>query len=610
MKPKKDRAGEASFITPSVEALPKLFLEVPKPKKKKKQSSAQQPQPAWLHHPDEENPVFDPDKKSEEKFASDTKKGLEAIESLEHKAYDISMKPAPPTLLLSLIGSFLASYGMNSTGRIFTLEREARKKIDGWNDEIGKPLDKRMPDLLRIFNQWHKEWHSTISSESSSEGHVGEDNTKTLIRNKSEIKRGNAQNETSSSAASNSLEDEPSTIKSAKELDSSNTSSGSTSSDSDADDEGEKAIVKRSTVTTRKTLNLKRKSDASSSSDSSAESDSDVNLSSGPHTRDSKKRKINGKTAKAPETSRKGDPMAPPASAVAPSHESKKKKTTKAVKSTVETSSSSSSSSFSDNTSLGESAGSSHVKGSSQEIKREAGSKKVPKAKANTKAAPSSTSTGDSSDSEAAEVTDIVFAANPLPPKGVQTKRKSSTDSTATLSAASPTRESAAPSRLSRSSSSSSSVSLTSSSSSSNGSPPPQSKAAAQNKKRKRPQPSTSPGETTLPSQAPQSAAIIATTTPISPPKLPGFEDETPAAKKARLTKSNAPFSRIPKDIHVDPKFASNAYIPNDYSERAHRDLIVTKGKGFTKEKNKKKRGSYRGGVIDVGGSKGFKFED
>lgn len=42
----------------------------------------------------------------------------------------------------------------------------------------------------------------------------------------------------------------------------------------------------------------------------------------------------------------------------------------------------------------------------------------------------------------------------------------------------------------------------------------------------------------------------------------------------------------------------------NDYGERAHRDLIVTRGAGFRKEKNKKKRGSYRGGEITV--SSGF----
>jgi hypothetical protein len=86
-----------------------------------------------------------------------------------------------------------------------------------------------------------------------------------------------------------------------------------------------------------------------------------------------------------------------------------------------------------------------------------------------------------------------------------------------------------------------------------------------------------------------------------SPPLPP-----TPAKKR----EVNEPFSRIPKDIKVDPRLASNAYIPYDYAQQAHQDLIVTKGKGFTKEKNKKKRGSYRGGYIDVEGKKGVKFDD
>ena len=42
----------------------------------------------------------------------------------------------------------------------------------------------------------------------------------------------------------------------------------------------------------------------------------------------------------------------------------------------------------------------------------------------------------------------------------------------------------------------------------------------------------------------------------------------------------------------------------NDYGARAHRDLIVTRGAGFRKEKNKKKRGSYRGGEITVSRSR------
>jgi hypothetical protein len=69
-------------------------------------------------------------------------------------------------------------------------------------------------------------------------------------------------------------------------------------------------------------------------------------------------------------------------------------------------------------------------------------------------------------------------------------------------------------------------------------------------------------------------------------------------------------FSRIPKDQHVDPKFASNAYVSYDYADSAHRALVVTKGKGFTKEKQKKKRGAYKGGYIDTVGVKGIKFDD
>ncbi len=45
-----------------------------------------------------------------------------------------------------------------------------------------------------------------------------------------------------------------------------------------------------------------------------------------------------------------------------------------------------------------------------------------------------------------------------------------------------------------------------------------------------------------------------------------------------------------------------------DWGAKASADLIVTRGKGFTKEKNKKKRGSYRGGEIDANSSHSIKF--
>jgi hypothetical protein len=70
------------------------------------------------------------------------------------------------------------------------------------------------------------------------------------------------------------------------------------------------------------------------------------------------------------------------------------------------------------------------------------------------------------------------------------------------------------------------------------------------------------------------------------------------------------PFSRVNRNIQVDPRFASNAFQGHDWGRKAHEDLAVTRGKGFTKEKNKKKRGSYRGGRIDTNAVGGIKFED
>jgi hypothetical protein len=85
---------------------------------------------------------------------------------------------------------------------------------------------------------------------------------------------------------------------------------------------------------------------------------------------------------------------------------------------------------------------------------------------------------------------------------------------------------------------------------------------------------------------------------------VPATEENIKRAKK-----ENVPFSRIPKDQVVDPRLTSNAFVPYDYAQRAHEALIVTKGKAFTKAKNKGKRGSYRGGIIDQT-PKGIQFED
>lgn len=50
-----------------------------------------------------------------------------------------------------------------------------------------------------------------------------------------------------------------------------------------------------------------------------------------------------------------------------------------------------------------------------------------------------------------------------------------------------------------------------------------------------------------------------------------------------------------PRHVYADQSGAG------DWGARANDDLIKTRGKSFTKEKNKKKRGSYKGGAIDQG---------
>lgn len=79
----------------------------------------------------------------------------------------------------------------------------------------------------------------------------------------------------------------------------------------------------------------------------------------------------------------------------------------------------------------------------------------------------------------------------------------------------------------------------------------------------------------------------------------------------------NTPFQRVKADqvTYLDDRMKDMSYAGiglngDEYGARASRDLIVTRGKGFTKEKNKKKRGSYRGGAIDVYGSHSIKFDD
>jgi len=57
-----------------------------------------------------------------------------------------------------------------------------------------------------------------------------------------------------------------------------------------------------------------------------------------------------------------------------------------------------------------------------------------------------------------------------------------------------------------------------------------------------------------------------------------------------------------------DMSYGAKGGASTGWGAKASADLIVTRGKGFTKEKNKKKRGSYRGGEIDQS-SHSIKFQ-
>lgn len=87
---------------------------------------------------------------------------------------------------------------------------------------------------------------------------------------------------------------------------------------------------------------------------------------------------------------------------------------------------------------------------------------------------------------------------------------------------------------------------------------------------------------------------------------------ETTSSKKSSIeatvnTTASKHFSRVDvtKAKFVDSRLKDNSFTAKSgstgsYGERAHRDLSIVRGRDFRQEKNKKKKGSYRGGHIDT----------
>lgn len=77
----------------------------------------------------------------------------------------------------------------------------------------------------------------------------------------------------------------------------------------------------------------------------------------------------------------------------------------------------------------------------------------------------------------------------------------------------------------------------------------------------------------------------------------------------------NVPFRRVKaEEIFVPAQLRNNSFeakrgSTGDWGEKANRDLKFTQGKSFRHEKTKKKRGSYKGGIINTSVNS-IKFED
>src|SRR5271170_171233 len=219
------------------------------PQKKKKGSAADRPQPSWLFPPDNENPVLNPKAKTEAEVMKERQERAKSLDYMKRRVHAAPDRPAPPPQLLTLIGIFLTDYGFNSTSRLFTNERKARQTLNGWEDAIGKKIEKGTPTLETIYRDWYREWKvkqkDETSSSGSSSGTSSESDSDVELSTKQAT---NSSSDDDSEASSDGLGGSDVEMKEAPKVKKGKaknkripaSSSTTTSSESDADDEGEK----------------------------------------------------------------------------------------------------------------------------------------------------------------------------------------------------------------------------------------------------------------------------------------------------------------------------------------------------------------------------------
>lgn len=189
-KTKKPKAPKSAPNLKPQFALTKEQVEA-QPKKKKK-NAPDKPQPEWMFPPDEENPVLNPKVKTEEQKKKEKEEHDASIDYLQHKKFSAPMRPAPPGILLSLVGAFLTSYGFDGASRLYTTHLKARKQLGDWDFEVGQQIPKGYPNLVKIFKDFHKDFQEaeeTSSSDSDdSDGTKAEKQTSKMLKAKKAAK--------------------------------------------------------------------------------------------------------------------------------------------------------------------------------------------------------------------------------------------------------------------------------------------------------------------------------------------------------------------------------------------------------------------------------------
>jgi hypothetical protein len=539
------------------ETAPSKVKIPPKPQpqqKKKKKNAPDKPQPAWLFPPDEENPVLNPKPKTGEDTIRETQEREKALNYMKRRVHAVPDRPAPPPQLLTLVGIFLTDFGFNSTSRLFTNERKARQELNGWEDAIGKKIEKGTPTLESIYRDWYREWKikqkdETSSSESGSETSSESDSGVELSTKPAINSSSDDDSEASPDGLGGSDVEMKDPTKGKKGKGKNKrilaSSSASTTSESDADDEDEK--VKSAFTVSKKAANivkqpvsrpavgaminsLKRK--ASSSSSESSESGSSSGEEKPPQNK-------KAKTTSNPAT-------APPI---------------KKIDNTLTAEESSSSPSGSSSTS--ETEISSAPKKTSTKAGKGLASQKSIKP----------TPAPDSSESASSSASESESDSEPDPALPASTTE-----------AKIPAKATAQPASLVQ--------------------PPSSDSSATINGDSKKPSASISSASEHSSATSSESSGSDSRS-PSEFSKKPGLQKTNKKDEGAKQTPLAALSANAKEDSYI-----SNKYQNYDYAERAYKDLSVTRGKGFTKEKNKKKRGSYRGGTIDTAGGKSFKFED